>query len=186
MVFFSNYISFSFTPYIYLCLDISRHHFANKGLYSQSYSFSSSHVKMWELDHKEGWTPKNWCFQLWCWRFLRVPWTAKRSNQSVLKEINPEYSLEGWMQEAEASILWPPDVKSWLIGKDPDAGKDWKRAEGKGTGRDWDGWTASPVDMSLSKLWEIVKDREPWCAAIHGFTKSWTQLSDWTTKMNLQ
>ena len=77
-----------------------RHHFANKGLYSQSYGFSNRHVRMWELDHKEGWEPKNWCFhqlkELWCWRrLLRVPWTARRSNQSILKEINPEYSLEG-------------------------------------------------------------------------------------------
>ena len=71
---------------------------ANKGLYSQSYGFFSSHVWMWELDHKEGWALKNWCFKLWCWRtLLRVPWTVSRSKQSILKEINPEYSLEGLM-----------------------------------------------------------------------------------------
>ena len=65
-------------------------------------------------------------FKLWCWRrHLRVPWTARRSNHSILKEANPEYSLEGLMTEAEAPILWPLDVKNWLIGKDPDAGKDW-------------------------------------------------------------
>ena len=75
-----------------------RHHFANKGPYSQSYGFSSSHVWMWGLDHKEGWGLKNWYFELWGWRrLLRVPWTARRSNQSILKEINPEYSLEGLM-----------------------------------------------------------------------------------------
>ena len=75
-----------------------RHHFSNKGPYSQSYGFSSSHVWMWWLDHKEGWGLKNWYFELWCWRrLLRVPWTARRSNQSILKEINPEYSLEGLM-----------------------------------------------------------------------------------------
>ena len=77
-----------------------RHYFANKGLSSQSYGFSSSHVCMWELDHKNGWVPKNWCFWtvVWCWRrLLRVPWTARRSNQSILKEISPEYSLEGLM-----------------------------------------------------------------------------------------
>ena len=73
------------------------HHFANKGPYSQSYGFSSSHVWMWELDHREGWVPKNWCFQTVVWRrLLRVPWAARRSNQSILKEISPEYSLE-WM-----------------------------------------------------------------------------------------
>ena len=75
-----------------------RYNFVNKRLYSQSYGFSTSHVWMGELDHKEGWVPKNWCFQLWCWgRLLRVPWSARRSNQSILKEISPEYSLEGLM-----------------------------------------------------------------------------------------
>ena len=74
-----------------------RHHFADKGPYSQIYGFSNSHVQMWELNHKEGWVSNN-AFELWCWkRFLRDPWTARRSNQSILKEINPEYSLEGLM-----------------------------------------------------------------------------------------
>ena len=84
----------------------------NKGPSSQSYGFSRSHVWMQELDHKEGWTPRIDASELWCWRrLLRVPWTAKRSNQSILKEINPEYSLEGLDTEAEAPILWPPDLK---------------------------------------------------------------------------
>jgi len=75
-----------------------RHYFVNKGPYSQGYGFSSSHVWMWELDYKESWAPKNYAFELWCWRrLLRVPWTAGRSNQSILKEISPEYSLEGLM-----------------------------------------------------------------------------------------
>ena len=75
-----------------------RHYFANKAPYSQSYGFSSSHVWMWELDHKESWLPKSWCFELWCWqRLLQVPWTARRSNQSILKEISLVYSLEGLM-----------------------------------------------------------------------------------------
>ena len=74
----------------------STYHFADKGPSSQSYGFSSSRVWIWELDHKGSWTPKNWCFWL-CWRRLRVPWTARRSNQSILKEISPEYSLEGLM-----------------------------------------------------------------------------------------
>ena len=98
-------------------------------LISQSYGFSSSHVWMWELDHKERWAPNCWCFGMWCWRrLLRVPWTARKSNQSILKEISPEYSLEGLML-AETPILWPPDVKNWLIGKDPDARKDWRQEE---------------------------------------------------------
>ena len=91
--------------------------------------FSSSHVWMWELDYKESWAPKNWCFELWCWwRLLRVLWTARRSTKPILKEISPEYSLEG-LVEAETSILWPSDSKNWLTGKDPDAGKDWRREE---------------------------------------------------------
>ena len=85
-------------------------------------------------------------FKLWCWRtLLRVPWSARRSNQSILKEIYSEYSLEGLMlklQYSEAPILWPPDVKSRLIAKDPDAGKDWGQEE-KGCDREWDGWVSS-------------------------------------------
>ena len=112
-----------------------------QGPSSQSYGFSSSHVWMWELDHEESWALKNWCLKLWCWRrLLRVPWTARRSNQSILKGINPEYSLEG-PREAEAIIPWPPDAKSWLIGKDLDAWKDWGQEE-KGD-RGWDSWMVS-------------------------------------------
>ena len=74
----------------------NRHHFADKGMDRQSYDFSNSYVWMWELDHKEGWSQRTDAFKLWCWtRFLRVTWTARRSNQSSLKEVNPEYSLEG-------------------------------------------------------------------------------------------
>ena len=75
-----------------------RHYFASKGLSSQSYGFSSSHVWIWELNYKESWALKNYAFELWCWRrILRVPWTSRRFNQSILKEISPEYSLEGLM-----------------------------------------------------------------------------------------
>ena len=101
----------------------------------KSYGFSSSHVWMWEVDYKESWAPKNDAFELWCWRrLLRVPWTA-RSNQSILKDISPEYSLEGLMLKLMHSVLWPPDAKNWITGKDPDAGKDW-RWEEKGTTED--------------------------------------------------
>ena len=79
-----------------------RHYFGNKCLYSQSYGFSSSHVWVWELDYKESWVPKNWCFWTAVWRrLLRVPWTARRSNQSILKEISPECSLVGLMMKLE-------------------------------------------------------------------------------------
>ena len=83
----------------------------------------------WTIMKAERWRID--AFEMWCWRrLLRVPWTAKRSNQSILKEISPEYSLEGLDAEAETQILWPPDANNWLIGKDPDAGKDWKKEKG--------------------------------------------------------
>ena len=106
-----------------------RHYFANKGPFSQGYSLSNSHIRMWEFDYKESWVPKNWCF--WAVvleKNLESPLNWRRYNQSILKEISPEYSLEGLMLN-ETPILWPPDVKNWLTGKDPDAGKDWGQKE---------------------------------------------------------
>ena len=123
-----------------------RYYFANKCPSSQGYGFSSSQVWMWELDHKEGWAPKNWCF----WtvvlkKTLENPLDCMRPNQSVLKEINPEYSLE-------APVLWTSDVKRWLIGKDLDAGKiESRRRKGWQRMRWLDGITDS-VSMHLSKL----------------------------------
>ena len=118
-----------------------RHYFANKGPSSQSYGFSSSHVWMWELDYKESWALKNWCFWTVCWRrLLRAPWTARRSNQSVLKEISPEYSFRRTDTEAQTPILWLPYEKNWLIGKDPDAGKDWRQEEKGATKDEMVGW----------------------------------------------
>ena len=103
-----------------------KHHFANKGLYSQSYGFSSSHIWMWELDVK---TSECWridAFEFWCWRrFLRVPWTEGDQTS----QYQPSIFIGMTDAEAEAPILWPPDVKSQLIGKDPDAGKDWRQKE---------------------------------------------------------
>ena len=122
---------------------------------------------------------RNDAFELWCWRrLLRVPWTARRSNQSILKEISPEYSLEGQMLKQKLPILWPPDAENWLIWEDPDAWNDSRWGE-KGT---TDGWMASltPWNMSLSKPQELVMDREAWHIAVHGVTKSQTRLSNWT------
>ena len=140
---------------------------------------------MWEFTIKKAECQRIYAFELWYWRrLLRIPWTARRSNQSILKEISPGCSLEGLIVEAETPILWPPDAESWLIWKDSDAGKDWGQEE-KGTAEDKmvDG-IADSMDMGLGGLPDLVIDREAWHAAVHGVTKSWTRLSDWTEPKN--
>ena len=114
-------------------IEKQRHYFADKGPSSQSYSFSSSRVWLWELDYKESWVPQNWCFWTVCWRrLLRAPWTARRSNQSILKEISPEYSLEGLMLKLKLQyfgyLMWRTDSLEKTL-------KD-RRQEEKGTTED--------------------------------------------------
>ena len=118
-----------------------RHHFANKGPYNQSYDFSSSHVRMWELDHRQGWALKNWCFQI----LVLVKTLESPLDSKEIKPVNPKGN-QRWIfigrtdAEAETPILWPPDAKNWLIGKDPDVGKDWRQEEKGMTDNKMVGW----------------------------------------------
>ena len=137
---------------------------------------------MWELGHKEGWAPKNWCFELWSWRrLLRVLWTARRASQSILKEISSEYSLKGLMLKLKLQcfghLIWRANSleKTLKLGK-----IETQSRRGRQRMRWLDDITDS-VDMSLSKPQEIVKDREVWYAAVHGVMKNQTSLSDRTS-----
>ena len=141
----------------------------------------SSHVWMLKLDHKEDWVLKNWCFgTVVLKKTLESPLNSKEIKPVNLKGNQPWILI--WMTDAvaEAPIFWPPDAKSWLIWKDPDTGKDWRREE-KGTTEDeMVGWHHSLNGHEFEQALEVGLDREAWRATVHGVTKSWTWLSNWT------
>ena len=156
-----------------------RHYIANKGPSSQGYGFSSCHVWMWELDCEQTWALKNWCF----WtvvleKTLESPMDCKEI-QPVLPKVDQSWMFIGRTDvEAETPILWPLEVKNWLIGKDPDAGKDWRQEEKGMTEDEMVGWHQWLNRHGFCGLRSLVMDREARHAVVHGVTKSWTQLSD--------
>ena len=163
------------------CVKKQRHHFTDKGAYSQGYGLSSSHGWLWELNHKKGWALKNWCFRTMVLeKTPEIPLVSKETKPVNLKGNQPWIFIGRTDAKAEAPILWPPDSKSQLIGKDPDTGKDW-RQEKSMTEDELAGWIINVMDMNLGKLWEMVGDREAWRAAVRGVLENQKQLGDWTT-----
>ena len=164
------------------CIKKQRHQFADNGLYSQSYGFSSSHVWIWELDHKEGWRMKNWCF----WIVMLEKTLESPLNCKEIKPVNPKGN-QSWMfigrtdAEAEAPIIWPPDAESWLFGKK--RRWCWERLKKRRRGWQRMRWLdsiANLMDMNLSKFLETGEDRRDCYTAVHVVAKSQTQLGDLT------
>ena len=161
------------------CIKKQRHYFANKVLSSQNYDFSSSSVQMWELDHKEGWAPKNWCF----WTVVLEKTLESPLDCKETQPVNPKGN-QPWIvigrTDAEAPILWPSDAKSQLFGKDLILGKIEGRRRRTWQRMRWLDGISDSMDIKLSSS-RMVEDRKASSAAVHGVTKSQTWLSNWTT-----
>ena len=157
------------------CVEKQRHYSANKGPYSQGYGLPSGHIRLQELDSKEGRAPMNW--HLWIVMLEKTPESPldnKEIKPANLKG-NPPWIFVGKTDaEAEVLVFWSSDVNSQLIGKVPDAGKDWGQKEKRVSEVRWLDGITDAVDMNLGKLQEMVRDREFWHAAVHGVAKSWT------------
>ena len=161
----------------------TRHPLADKGTYSQSHSLSSGHVWMWELDHKEGWALKNWCFRsVVLEKTLESPLDSKEIKPVHPKENQPWIFIGRTDAEAEAPILWPPDAKNWLTEKDPDAGKVRGQEEKAVTEDEMIRWHHWLNGHEFKQTQEVVKDREARPAAVHGVTKNQRWLNQWTTR----
>ena len=153
-----------------------RHYFADKSPFSQSYGFSTNHVWMWELDHKESWVQKNWCF----WTVVLEKTLESPLDYKEIKLVHPKgnqsWIFIGWTDaEVETPIFWPSDAKNWLT----DAGKVWRQEEKGMTEDEMVGWLNA---HEFEQLWELVMDREAWRTAVHG----WQRVGhDWVTELNI-
>ena len=159
-----------------------RHYFDNKGLSSQGYGFTSSHVWMWELDYKESWVPKSWCF----WTVVLEKTLESPLDCKEIQAVHPKGD-QSWVfigrtdVEAETPILWPPDVKNWHIFKDPDAGKDWRWEEKGMTEDEMFGWYHSLDGFGLGRLWIWWWTGRPGVLRSMGLQRG---RQDWATEVN--